>query len=116
MATKIVKYLSIVALLIAVLWRGSLDYRLILAFVVCWGAIIVVRQAFRSHCYGWAFGFFLIAILFNPIWIFRFPAGVTLWVDVVCLTAFAASLILLKSQPVLSIPSITDRTPESESL
>jgi CheY-like chemotaxis protein len=59
--------------------------------------------------------FVLIAILFNPIWMVRLSTTFSLWLDVSCLTAFAA-LLLLKSQPTLSIPSITDKTPGSESL
>jgi hypothetical protein len=116
MTTKIAKYVSIAALLLAVLLRGFRDYRLLLAFVICWGAIVVVRQAARSQKYIWAFAFVLIAILFNPVWMVRLSTTFSLWLDVGCLTAFAASLFLVRSQPTLSIPSITDRTPGSESL
>jgi len=39
-----------------------------------------------------------------------------LWLDLVCLMTFLISLGALKTRPTLSIPSITDRTPGSESL
>jgi len=116
MANEIAKYVSIAALLAAVLLRGLLDYRVVLAFAICWGAIVMVRQAALAQKYIWASAFTLIAILFNPVWMVRFPAMFSLWLDVICLTAFAASLLLLKFQPKLSMPSITDRTPGSESL
>ena len=116
MATKIAKCVSITALLVAVWWRSYPSYRVVLAFVICWSAIMVARQAARAQRYFWVSAFALIALVFNPIWMLRLSATYSLWLDVACLTAFAASLLLVKSQPLLSIPSITDRNPRSESL
>lgn len=65
----------------------------------------------------WAAGFLVIAFLFNPaIPVFRLGGGVGLLAIVLAAAAFALSLTAMKSQPVLSIPSITDRNPGSQSL
>jgi hypothetical protein len=112
----VMKWLSVAALLIAVLWRSSLDYRFVVAFVVTVGAIAVVTQAARAERYIWVVVFLVIATLLNPILTGGLPPQVFLWTDVACLVAFAASLVLLKNKPILSMASITDRTPGSESL
>lgn len=116
MATRIAKYISIATLLIAILLRSHLGYRVVVAFVIFWGAIMVARQAARAQKYLWVSAFVVIAVVFNPIWMVSSATTFSLWLDVGCLLTFAASLILLKSKPLLSIPSITDRTPGSESL
>jgi hypothetical protein len=79
------------------------------------GAIAVVTQAARAQRYTWVVVFLVIATLLNPILTGGLPRQVFLWTDVACLVAFAASLFL-KNKPILSIASITDRTPGSESL
>jgi hypothetical protein len=60
--------------------------------------------------------FLAIITLFNPVLTASLPRHLYLWTDLTCLAAFVASLVFLKSKPVLSIASITDRTPGSESL
>lgn len=112
----IMKWLSVVALLIALLWRSSVDYRFVIAFVVTVGAIAVITQAARERKYVWVAVFVTIATLFNPILTGTLPYQVHLWTDVVCLAGFTGSLVALKKKPILSIASITDRTPGSESL
>lgn len=110
------KWLSVVTLLVAVLWRSSVDYRFVTAFVVTIGAVAVITQAARERRYIWVAVFVTVATLLNPIFTGALPRHLSLWTDVVSLAAFAASLLLLKSKPILSIASITDRTPGSESL
>ncbi len=46
MVTKIVKWVAITALLLAVTWRPSASYQLPLDFVVCTGAVLVVLALF----------------------------------------------------------------------
>ena len=85
--------------------------------VVCAGVAIVAVQAFHAARRRWAAGFLVIAFLFNPaIPVFRLAGGVGLLAIVLAAAAFALSLTALKSQPLLSIPSITDRNPGSQSL
>jgi len=119
MLVKIMKWVSIAALLLTALFRRSAaNYQPLLDFVVCMGAIVVVQQqAVRAKKYLWAAGFLVIAVLFNPIVPVPKPSGnLSLLMVSVCIATFAISLVALKPQPLLSIPSITDRNPGSESL
>ena len=118
MLANIMKCISISALfLTAISWRSAASYQLLLSFVVCIGAVVVVMQAVRAKEYSWAAGFVAIALLFNPVGLFLRPPGVLpLSIVVVSIAPFAISLFALKTQPLLSIASITDRNPGSEAL
>ena len=116
MFTKLMKWLSIVALLFGVFLMSSVSYRIGMEMVVCVAAIVVVAQAFRIRKYYWGIGFAAIAVLFNPAVPISLSHKTFLFLDLVCIGAFLVSLILLQWEPTLSIPSITDRTPGSESL
>ena len=118
MLTRIMKWFSIAALLLAAMfWRSAADYQALLDFAVCTGAIVVVLQAVRAKEYRWATGFVAMALLFNPVVpVFRLSGPLSLLLVLVSIAPFALSLAALKTQPLLSIPSITDRTPGSESL
>ena len=118
MRTRLVKWLCIAVLFLAfVSGRLIADYELALRVVVSAGAAIVAVQAFHAARRRWAAGFLVIAFLFNPaIPVFRLAGGVGLLAIVLAAAAFALSLTALKSQPLLSIPSITDRNPGSQSL
>jgi hypothetical protein len=118
MRTRLAKWLCIAVLFLAfVLWGSMADYELAVRVVVCAGAAVVAVQAFRAAKRRWTVGFLVIAFLFNPaIPPFRLSGGVGLLAIVLAAAAFALSLTALKSQPLLSTPSITDRTPGSESL
>jgi uncharacterized protein DUF6804 len=115
MLTKIMKWVSIAVLLLAGL-RLALSYQVLLEFVVCVSGLLVVTQAVRAGKYIWATGFLAIAVAFNPIVPIPLSGKAFLWLDWICLAAFLLSLAALKRQPILSIPSITNRTPGSESL
>jgi len=84
--------------------------------VVCLSALLVVAQAFREGKYFWVAGFVAIAVIFNPVLPVTFSRTAFLWLDSACIVTFLISLAAWKRQPVLSIPSITDRMPGSESL
>lgn len=116
MLTKIMKWICIAALLMTALWRASASSQLLLQFVVCLGAILVALQAVRASKYIWAAGFIAIAVFFNPVVPVTLSRNIFLWLDWVCLAAFLLSLAALRREPTLSIPSITYRTPGSESL
>ena len=102
MLTKIMKWISIAGLLLAVLWRPSENYQVLLQFVVCVGALWVAWGAYRSAKHLWAVGFAAIAMLFNPIQPLTLSREMFLWADLVSTAAFLASLVLLKTKPVLS--------------
>ncbi len=116
MLTKIMKWVSIAVLLLAVLRLPAASYQVVLEIVVCVSGLLVVTQAVRAGKYLWAAGFVAIAVLFNPVVPAVLSRKVFLWLDWLCLAAFLLSLAALKRQPRLSMPSITNRTPGSESL
>lgn len=118
MHTQVMKWVSIAALLLAlVFWNFAANYQLELNLVVIVAAAIVLIQAFQLKKYGWAACFLMIALLFNAaVPFFRLTGGVGLSLVAVSILPFVISLIALRPQPLLSIPSITDRTPGSRSL
>ena len=115
MPTKVMKYFAMAALFAATLWRSSMSLRLVVGYVVTAGAIAVLIQAARARRHLWVFVFVAVVVL-NPLLTTGLPQRISFWLDVGALGAFAISLWALKAQPVLSIASITDRTPGSESL
>lgn len=118
MYIQVMKWVSIAALLVAVLfWNSGANYQLELNLVVSVAAVVVLVQAFQAKKYRWAAGFFMIAVLFNPaLPVFRLAGGIGLALVLLSIAPFAISLIALKPHALLSIPSITDRTPGSQSL
>lgn len=116
MFTKIMKWVSILALVLALVWRPLTSYQLVLEFLVCVGALMVVAQAWRAGKYLWAAGFVAIAVLFNPAVPLAIPRTAFLGLDALCIVTFLISLAVVKTYPRLSMPSITNRTPGSESL
>jgi hypothetical protein len=81
------------------------------------GAILVIRQALQAKQYIWAVGFIAIALLFNPMVVIFRPVGYFfLLLVLVSLAMFGISLVALKPQYLLSIPSITDPNRVRESL
>jgi hypothetical protein len=56
MVTKIMEWVSIMALLLVVTWRPSSNYQIALEFVVCTGAVMMVLALFsikhgvQAHC------------------------------------------------------------------
>ncbi len=116
MLTKLMKWLSIVTLLIGAVLSSSTTFRIGLEMVVCVAALVVVAQAFRTGKYSWGIGFVAIALLFNPAVPVVLSRNAFLLLDLLSIGVFLTSLAALRSHPILSIPSITDSTPRSESL
>ena len=118
MRTRLVKWLCLAVLFVAVvLWQWIENYELPIRVVVCLGAAVVAVQAFHSARNRWAICFLSIAFLFNPaIPVFPLVNRFGMVAIVLTAAAFAVSLTRLKPEPLLSIPSITDRNPGSESL
>lgn len=118
MLTKMMKCVSIVTLtLAAVFWNYSPPYERVLGFIVGIGAVLVALQATRARKYKWAVGFYAVAVVFNPFLpTGAFSGSLSLCILVITVALFASSLYVLKTQPLLSMPSITGRNPGSESL
>ena len=92
------RWVSIIALLLAAFLRTSANYDGVLQFVVCAGAIVVAWEAFRTARYFWAIGFAAIAMLFNPIQPFNLSPAQFLWLDLFCIGAFVVSVAVLKKK------------------
>jgi hypothetical protein len=116
MITRIVKLVAVAALLMAALPEPGAAYRVVLEFVVSACGLAVILEAARARKYIWMVAFGVIVILFNPIAPVALSRKAFVWLDVVCVVMFLTSLAIIHAQPTLSMPSITDRTPGSESL
>ena len=116
MLTKAMTWLSVAALVFFVLSRSNLGDLGVTGLVICAGAIVVLTRAVRLREYYWATGLIAVAVLFNPVIALRVSPTMILGLELACMLAFLVSLFVLRTQPLLSVPSITDRTPGSESL
>jgi hypothetical protein len=116
MLTKAMKWVSITALVTALFWWPSPSHEILLQFVVCMGALLVVVQAPRAGKYFWGAGFLAIAILFNPVVPVALSRNMFLCLDVVCLATFMTALVAVKPKPLLSIPGIINPNRRSYSL
>jgi len=116
MLTTIMKYLAIAMLLAGSFWRQSPNLRSYLDFVIAAGAAIVLVQAIDLHKYWWTAAFVVIVGVFNPIWPMTFSFGAMILLQIVTAAVFAASLQLLKTSPRLTIVSITESNPRTDSL
>jgi len=115
------KWFTVVVLLTAAgLWRSAANSPLtqfLLGFVVCLGASLVAVQAAKANKYLWTGGFVVIAVLFNPLApVIPFGGELGRWLALLSAVPFAVSLMTLRSQPLLSMASITDGNPRSRSL
>ncbi len=98
-------------------WNSAPNYQFALNLVVCLAAVVVSVQAVQATKYLWAVGFIAIAFLFNPAApAIRLAGTLSFLFVLISMAAFAASLAVLRTQRLLSIPSITDRSPGSRSL
>ena len=116
MLTTFMKWIASAALLGSLLLPVFLGYHAVLQFLVAAGAAVVVFQAAAMREYRWMIAFGVVACLFNPIVPIGFSAAPAMVLNTITLLLFGLSLKLLKTPPRLSIASITDRMPGSESL
>jgi hypothetical protein len=114
--TRISKLFSIAALLLGLLLSSSASYRIVLEMAVCVASMVVVVQAMRLRKYLWGIGFLVMSLLFNPAVPIPLSHRFYLGLEWFSIGAFLVSLAALKNMPLLSMPSITGRTPGSESL
>lgn len=115
MFMAISKDLAVLGLLVTLFWRSP-NFQEVLSFFICVTALAVVGQAIQLKKYTWIALFLGICALFNPVFPVSMSRNLHLMTNLVCAGLFAASLLLLKTPPQMSILSITDRTPGSESL
>jgi hypothetical protein len=115
MLTKAIKWAAISALIGSGLWRSSPNLLVVSQFIITAAAAIVVAQAAIMRRYVWMALFLMAACLFNPVVAVPISSYVSGLAGGFALFLFFFSLELLKPQPRMSITSITDRTPGSES-
>jgi hypothetical protein len=116
MLTRIMKCVAIVALLGAIMWPPQGGFQLFVQFAVTAAAILVVIQSFKVGRPGLAIVFIAVAALFNPLVPPALSRAAFLGIATASIGLFALALLTFRAQPRLSIASITDRTPGSESL
>ena len=116
MLTQVMTWLSVAALVLALFSQSNLSDLGITGSVICAGAIAVLIRAVRLRKRYWTAGLIIMAVLVNPLIPLATSPTMTLGLKLACIVTFLASLLVLRTQPALSIPSITDRTPGSESL
>src|SRR5207253_992434 len=90
MATKIIKWVSLPALLIGSMFSHSAaNYELLLNWLICLGAIIIVQRAVSAKKYFWAAGFVAIAVVFSPLML---VVKIFLLMGFTCIATFATLL------------------------
>ena len=116
MLTRIMMWVSIAMVLLALLELPVTGEPLLVEIVVCASGFLVICQAFRSGQYLLATGFLPLIVAFSPISPIAISGPAFLWMNWIGLAAFLVAVIALKTDRVLSMPSITNRTPRRASL
>jgi hypothetical protein len=121
MLTTFMKWIASAALLgglVLLAFPGvyARGYQAGLLILIPAAATVVIFQAAFLGEYRWVAAFGVVAFLFNPVVPLGFSAAPSLVVNTLALILFGLSLKLLKTPPRLSIASITDCMPGSESL
>lgn len=116
MLAKIFKYCSVVVLLAMIVFHRSAGYVLLTQFLVCAAAIMGTVESFQIRKPALAIGFMLVAVAFNPLFPLAMSPPVFWGAAIVAFGVFLLSIVIFRARPRLSMASITDRTPGSESL
>lgn len=116
MLTRIVKWSAMAALIGGLFLRSLPNVGLVLQFAIVAAAVVVLTQAATMRRYVWMALFGLVVCLFNPVFPVPFSSYIFAIVTAFTLLLFFFSVELLQPKPRLSIASITDRMPGSESL
>ncbi len=116
MLTIIMKWIAVVALLVGAAWQMPSDVRAYFGFVVSAAAVFVLVQAFILHKYAWGIAFIGVVCIFNPFQPIGFSFITLMVLEVLSAALFAASLPFLRANPRMTIASITESNPKTESL
>jgi uncharacterized protein DUF6804 len=96
--TKVVKWVSIPALLMAsMLSRFTGSYEALVDVIVCAGAIILALRAVRSKEYVWAAGLIPIAVVFSPVVL---AVKIFFLMGLTCVAMTAATVGAFRKHPV----------------
>ena len=116
MIRKVMTWLSIAALIAAVFIKSDVGDLRIVGAIICVGAVMIVIKAAKARKHYWTVGFIAVTVMFNPLLPLSVSPTMILSLYLACVVMFVGSLFAFPVKPLLSIPSITDRTPGSESL
>jgi len=111
MLTKVMMWVSIAVVFLALLGVPVTSEKILLETVVCASGLLVIRQAVHAGQYLLATGFLPIIVLFSPISPIAVSWRVFLWLNWIGIAAFLVAVVALKTERTLSMPSITNRTP-----
>ena len=109
MLAKIMIWVSIVVVLLALLGLPVTGEKILVDTLLCVSGLLVSRQAFRSGQYILAIGFLPIIACFSPVSPVAVSAWAFGWLSWIGLVAFLVALMFLKTERSLSVPSLTNR-------
>jgi len=116
MLTTIMKYVAIAALLTVIFWHLPSNPRSYFDFVIAAAAVFVLVQAVQLRKYAWTAAFLLVGCVFNPIQPVAFSFGMLVALQIGAAAVFAVSLVALRTSPRMTIASVIDSNPRTESL
>ena len=114
--SRIVKCISLAALVLATFVMLQGIPQILLQFAVCGGALFGMMEAVRNRKYIWVAAFAVPFIYFNPVFPGVLSRSVSVAIVFLCALAFLGSLCYLRPTPRMSLATITDLLPRGESL
>ncbi len=116
MLTIIMKSVAVATLLAGVFLRLPPNLRDYVGFVVTAAAVFVLIQAVILRKYVWAGAFLGVVCIFNPLQPVGFSLTTLAVLEVMSACLFAISLYSVRTRPRMTIASITEASPRTESL
>jgi hypothetical protein len=111
MYLKIMIAISLAALGLALLVPANEQYKVLLQFLVCASAALIVSHALRAKPdYLWAGTFGSVAVLFNPIIPVPLPSRALFTLELACMVLFLAYYSAFKMKPRKSMVSIAEQS------
>jgi hypothetical protein len=108
MYLKIMISLSFAALAVALFVTPNASYQVLLQFLVCASAVLIVWNAVRDQApHLWAVAFCGIAIVFNPILPVALPTRAFFVLDLLCMALFLVYARTYKAKPRWSMASVS---------
>ena len=108
--------ISLAALSLALFLPANAQYKVLVQFLVCASAGLIVVHALRARPeYVWAGIFFAIAGLFNPIIPVALPGRALFSLELVCIVLFSAYYLVCKTKPRTAMVSIAEKS-ESQTM
>lgn len=111
MYLKIVLIVSTATLGVALFATSSESYRVLMQFLICASALIVLHAIRGRAEYFWAGTLLAVAVLFNPVFPIALPGRIFILLDLICMALFLFYYSAYKTKTPLAMLSVTDRTP-----